>query len=454
MALVLLPAGVVHRVGPHRFNVKLAHAAALAGFHCLRLDLSGVGDSRTPTGARPYLEQALIDLRDALDHLGARLGVTRFIIGGICSGADHAFRAALVDDRIVGIWGLDGFTYPTNRSRWLWRWFRLQLAWQAPVRAWPGKAARMARRALSRSAPPSMGVAGAPPTSRGAPSAHVFGQQAQALTDRGVRCLLMYTGAILAHYNHAGQFAQAFRGLAFVDRVTVRYLADIDHTLTTLSAQAVVIAGLINWLNETIGPLPQPGPHHSSGPRWPAVDTPEMGVGTGTRNTTVAIICQANRCRSPVAEVVMASMALWDGLGGIRVNSRGLSTGSAGMSPDPRSQASLKSRGYAPAQSRSTPVSMADFEQADLILTMDADIHAEVRRLCPAALQYKVQPYLRQAGTGAGVDVPDPYLSGPGVFEQVVDLCEAGARDWLDTIRDGKWTGLPPSLNCGPLAAR
>jgi len=45
-AIVLLNAGVLHRVGPNRLYVKIARKLASAGFVVLRFDLSGIGDSK------------------------------------------------------------------------------------------------------------------------------------------------------------------------------------------------------------------------------------------------------------------------------------------------------------------------------------------------------------------------------------------------------------------------
>jgi len=44
-AVILLNAGIVHRVGPGRIYVKIARALAAMGFVVLRFDFSGLGDS-------------------------------------------------------------------------------------------------------------------------------------------------------------------------------------------------------------------------------------------------------------------------------------------------------------------------------------------------------------------------------------------------------------------------
>ena len=47
-AVILLNAGLLHRVGPNRLHVDVARRLAEAGFTSLRFDMSGVGDSELP----------------------------------------------------------------------------------------------------------------------------------------------------------------------------------------------------------------------------------------------------------------------------------------------------------------------------------------------------------------------------------------------------------------------
>lgn len=113
-AVILLNAGVVHRVGPHRMTVNLARRLAGAGFPALRYDRSGLGDS-VPRSRGTATGAAIADAQAAMDFLdkGSRLG--RFVLGGLCSGADNSVRVALVDKRVVGIILLDPFGYRTLR---------------------------------------------------------------------------------------------------------------------------------------------------------------------------------------------------------------------------------------------------------------------------------------------------------------------------------------------------
>ena len=104
--IVLLPAGAVNRTGPHRLYVTMARRWAALGFNVFRIDLSGIGDSPVVAGEREslvYPRTGLQDIGAALDLLGQETGASRFLLVGLCSGADLAYQAARREERLVGV---------------------------------------------------------------------------------------------------------------------------------------------------------------------------------------------------------------------------------------------------------------------------------------------------------------------------------------------------------------
>jgi pimeloyl-ACP methyl ester carboxylesterase len=95
--IILLNAGATHHVGPNRMYVTLARRWADRGCLVLRVDLSGVGDSPAAHD-RPeneaYPASAVGEIRAAVDFMRTRYGITNVTLGGLCSGAYHALRAA------------------------------------------------------------------------------------------------------------------------------------------------------------------------------------------------------------------------------------------------------------------------------------------------------------------------------------------------------------------------
>ena len=95
-AAIFLNAGAVHHVGPNRLYVEAARRLAAAGHTCLRFDAESIGDSIRRLPGRenhPYPENALTDLRAAIEHLQWEHGAKRFVVIGLCSGAHNAFHA-------------------------------------------------------------------------------------------------------------------------------------------------------------------------------------------------------------------------------------------------------------------------------------------------------------------------------------------------------------------------
>jgi dienelactone hydrolase len=97
-AVILLNIGAEHHIGSSRLYVSLARRWARHGYAVLRLDLGGLGDSRTRAG-RPENEvfppDALDDIHSAIEFMQSRYGAVDITLGGLCSGAYHSLRAAI-----------------------------------------------------------------------------------------------------------------------------------------------------------------------------------------------------------------------------------------------------------------------------------------------------------------------------------------------------------------------
>ena len=78
--------------------VSLARRWASSGYVVLRMDLGGIGDSSTRP-ARPdddvFAPAALDDIQAAIHFIRDRYQLSDITLGGVCSGAYHALRAAI-----------------------------------------------------------------------------------------------------------------------------------------------------------------------------------------------------------------------------------------------------------------------------------------------------------------------------------------------------------------------
>jgi pimeloyl-ACP methyl ester carboxylesterase len=102
-AVLFLNAGLLHHVGPNRIYVKIARCLAQNGFHSLRFDLSGIGDSRVRTEALSLEERVLDDVAQAMTYLNRAKGTNEFILIGHCAGAFISYGVAARDPRVVGV---------------------------------------------------------------------------------------------------------------------------------------------------------------------------------------------------------------------------------------------------------------------------------------------------------------------------------------------------------------
>ena len=141
------------------------------------------------------------------------------------------------------------------------------------------------------------------------------------------------------------------------------------------------------------------------------------------------LVCKANICRSPMALSVAREFVARRGLGrAIQLDSAGTHAPTPAQLPDPRAIAALMRRGYKPDKKRSTRITNRHFVQYDLIVAMDADNLAELRKICPEEHAYKLRLFLSYAPDIGRTEVPDPYFGGVAGFEVVLDLCEAAAN--------------------------
>ena len=145
--------------------------------------------------------------------------------------------------------------------------------------------------------------------------------------------------------------------------------------------------------------------------------------------TKLLMVCMGNICRSPMAQAVTRKLAVEAQCAGqLKVDSAGTHVPNLGERPDPRAQATLVRHGYKVERIRSRRITPPDFQNFDLILAMDANNLAELRRLCPPEALNKIRLFLEFAEGRIETEIPDPYYGDAAGFERVLDLCEAGAR--------------------------
>jgi hypothetical protein len=249
-AFIFLNSGILHRVGSCRFHVRVARALSAAGFHSLRFDFSGIGDSEQRRDALSFEESAVLETREAMDYVTKLKGATRFVLMGLCSGADMAHETAIVDPRVVGMMQLDAWAYKNmgyHLRRYGPKLFELS-AWKNSV-AVRLKELRAKGGGGAESATPEGVEYEVPKYVRVFPRRDKLEREFRLLSDRGVRMFSMWSGG-LEEYNHQGQHRETFAGVNFGNLLREEYCPVSDHIMSGLQHQQYLARSVVEWAQE------------------------------------------------------------------------------------------------------------------------------------------------------------------------------------------------------------
>jgi hypothetical protein len=226
LPILLMPRSArLHRAELGRLTVELARAARASGVRSLRFDLSGCGDSGAGIPGESGAAAAVNDIIDAMDYLARAHPERRFVLLGV--GADLAVihRVANSDTRVAGVISINGPGFRTLRY-WLIRCVRLL----SPV-------------------PTRRAVPAAQDSAADGPDRDAFAHTIQALAERDVRMLHIYTGGATERYfNHARQFWSMLPPLATHGRVAVACLPTADDDLAFRDDRVLLFDLCLDWM--------------------------------------------------------------------------------------------------------------------------------------------------------------------------------------------------------------
>lgn len=141
----------------------------------------------------------------------------------------------------------------------------------------------------------------------------------------------------------------------------------------------------------------------------------------------ILIICIGNICRSPMAEVLLASK-LANTSSSARVQSAGLNA-LIGRPADPMAQELMLERGMDLSEHRARQATPDILLGADLILTMSSGQQLEIEGKLPS-----VRGRVHRLGKWSGYDIPDPYKRPMSAFEQALLLIDQSVDDWCKRL--------------------
>ena len=264
---VLLNAGFLHSVGPNRLYTDLSRRLALYGFDSLRFDLPGIGNSldagSDPASASRESSAEVVkkSINEALSMLSKDAPARKFVLCGLCSGADNALEFARYDDRIAGIVAIDsaGFRTPGFYLYHLLQHYPRRLfslrKWQAAV------GAVLQRSSDSQFAADGVGGNANDGFRKISEATEFRNRLSEIITPDGGQCdadgagiptrkcemLFVYTGGVAHYYNHKRQFETMIKGIDTGEQLLVNYYPDADHLLLVSSHRERLIKDTINW---------------------------------------------------------------------------------------------------------------------------------------------------------------------------------------------------------------
>lgn len=246
VGVIFLNAGMVYRVGPFRLHVELARKLNALGYPTLRFDLSTIGDSGASGQRLSRPAQVVADVSDAMELLKQQSGCTRFVLFGLCSGAQNAHSAAHVDNRVAGAFFLDGYGHRTFGQR-----VRHYLPRLFSVSVWKQRLARRRLPAPARAPEqPAFVVEPLPPP--------IVRAQLAEMLERGLKLDFVYSGGVARYFNHIRQFRECFGRLADHPGVSASHFKEADHTYVLSSDRQRLIDHVAQWMGHHF-PITRPG---------------------------------------------------------------------------------------------------------------------------------------------------------------------------------------------------
>lgn len=241
IAAIVLNAGLVHRVGPNRLGVELSRELAKGGVLALRFDLSGIGDSTSLAGEITQNDRAISEIQSAMDHLATEHRIQKFILIGLCTGADNAHKTAMLDPRVIGAVFLDGYRFPT----WKYYWRRYWPTLKAPHRLFRSISTHVHNLITTKA---EKNVADDVVFGWRMPPKAAVEKDLRELVNRGVRLFYIFSGTVLECYD-IKDFRRSFKSIAFEDLLSVVRFPLANHTYSFPEDRALLVKSINNWVN-------------------------------------------------------------------------------------------------------------------------------------------------------------------------------------------------------------
>jgi pimeloyl-ACP methyl ester carboxylesterase len=248
-AIVILNTGIVHRVGHHRMYVTLSRLLAEAGRMVVRFDFSGIGDSEPRNDHLSPVIACLAEIKEVLDSIENTHQVSRFVLVGLCSGADHAALYAHTDPRVVAVVLMDPTLPPTARYylHYLIQRLRNLRSWVSVITGRSGLLRLMSAHLRNRMRPQGgledLNLQNLQFSKHLAKCYH-------AAAVRGIKMLSVFT-SVSARHTYQQQMRDAFPEAASRGALRLEFFPDSDHLFSAHRERMRLYRVILDWLGSS-----------------------------------------------------------------------------------------------------------------------------------------------------------------------------------------------------------
>jgi len=151
----------------------------------------------------------------------------------------------------------------------------------------------------------------------------------------------------------------------------------------------------------------------------------------------VLFVCLGNICRSPLAEVVVKSIAEEQGLSPMfHFESAGTGDWHVGKGADPRSASKALEKDLSLAHHQAQQITPRNIHEWDVFVAMDSDNRRNL--IAMGAKPEQVVMMRAFEGTEQTPDVPDPYYGGAAGFEDAYQMLILNGQGLLQYLQQFK----------------
>jgi protein-tyrosine phosphatase len=155
----------------------------------------------------------------------------------------------------------------------------------------------------------------------------------------------------------------------------------------------------------------------------------------------ITTVCTGNICRSPMAEYLIRQAVEEAGITDVEVDSAGTSDWEIGNPADPRAIELLVANGIDASSHTARQFDGGTFATVDLVLALDADHYAELRKLAPTPEDKEKVRMLRSFDPQVADLAPaeqgiyDPWFGDSGDFDAAWEMIRAALPGLVRHVR-------------------